>query len=435
MAVCCDNPRMAGSRDVWPRQSIESVLESILLQFGGAIGLYRQETCRWRRANRVSESPPYMRPINTASSDVSLADDSELFQPRSELLGTFLTCCSKLEVSLLLPGIGDSHERISFLNYTSNKRMVETLTSALMLPAPLPLTSHPAAVYLASLRAGSRPTMQQALNAIASLLTNGECDALTLDWSRLTYRETAAVQAVLLERYSPATVQKMMCAMRRVLREARKLKLMDAQQYAEAADLPKIRQNSRLRGRALSTAEIAALMGVCRDDPTAQGIRDAALIAILRGAGLRRAEVVKLKLADLDWETGALQVRQGKGGKDRLVYLPQEAIAFVEDWLALRGQEPGALLCPIHKGGRVEMRGMTPQAVLLILQKRAKEAGVESFSPHDFRRTFCSDLLDAGVDIVTVQKLAGHASPTTTAKYDRRGEETKRKAVQCLGFS
>ena len=47
-------------------------------------------------------------------------------------------------------------------------------------------------------------------------------------------------------------------------------------------------------------------------------------------------------------------------------------------------------------------------------------------------RTFCSDLLDAGVDIVTVQKLAGHSSPVTTAKYDRRGEETKRRAVQCL---
>jgi site-specific recombinase XerD len=82
----------------------------------------------------------------------------------------------------------------------------------------------------------------------------------------------------------------------------------------------------------------------------------------------------------------------------------------------------------------VQLRRMTPQAVLLIVQKRATEAGVESFNPHDFRRTFCSDLLDAGVDIVTVQKLAGHASPVTTAKYDRRGEEAKRRAVQRLPF-
>ncbi|MBD1930420.1 tyrosine-type recombinase/integrase [Trichocoleus sp. FACHB-69] len=104
----------------------------------------------------------------------------------------------------------------------------------------------------------------------------------------------------------------------------------------------------------------------------------------------------------------------------------------MEDWLVVRGLSLGPLLCPIRKGGRVELRRMTPQAVLLIVQKRATEAGVAAFSPHDFRRTFCSDLLDAGTDIVTVQKLAGHASPVTTAKYDRRGEETKRKAVERL---
>ncbi|MEA5495795.1 site-specific integrase [Limnoraphis robusta] len=77
---------------------------------------------------------------------------------------------------------------------------------------------------------------------------------------------------------------------------------------------------------------------------------------------------------------------------------------------------------------------MNSGAVWRILQKRGQLAGLEPFSPHDLRRTFCGDLLDAGVDIVTVQKLAGHSSPVTTAKYDRRGEETKRKAVQKLGF-
>ncbi len=118
----------------------------------------------------------------------------------------------------------------------------------------------------------------------------------------------------------------------------------------------------------------------------------------------------------------------------RLVYLPEGLIPPVEDWLEIRGTEPGPLLCPINKGGRMQMRHLCSDAVLKILKKRAEQAGVESFSPHDFRRTFCSDLLDAGVDIVTVQKLAGHASPVTTAKYDRRGEETKRRAVQKLGL-
>ena len=304
----------------------------------------------------------------------------------------------------------------------------------LALSEPLPLTRHPVAVYLNGLATGSRPTMKQALDTIASILSSGECDALTLDWAKLRYPHTAAVQAELVARYESATAQKMMCALRRVLTEARKLQLMDAEELAVALELPKIKSTLRLRGRALSGAEIAALMAACQQDATAQGTRDAALVAILRGAGLRRAEVVKLELADFELETGALEVRRGKGGKDRTVYLPQGAIAFVEAWLEVRGRIPGALLCPIRRGGHLEMRHMTPQAVLLILQKRAQQAGVESFSPHDFRRTFCSDLLDAGVDIVTVQKLAGHASPVTTAKYDRRGEEAKRRAVQNLGF-
>jgi len=145
---------------------------------------------------------------------------------------------------------------------------------------------------------------------------------------------------------------------------------------------------------------LCPLLALAQADPTLQGARDAALIAILRGAGLRRAELVNLDLKDFTASGGKLEVREGKGGKDRTVYLPSSAIAILEDWLFVRGSKPGALLCPIRFGGQVELRRMSSQAVLLIVQKRATEAGLESFSPHDFRRTSCSDLLDTGVDIV-----------------------------------
>lgn len=301
--------------------------------------------------------------------------------------------------------------------------------SSLALTAPIPITEHPASVYLSSLSPGSRPAMRQALDAIARILTSNQCDALTLDWAALRYKHTAALRSILMERYAPATANKMLSALRRVLKEALRLEWMDARDFERAVDVTNIKVSGELKGRCLTEGEVNALMQICFADPTPIGYRDAALIAILRGGGLRRGEVVKLMLSD--FHSGSIRVRGGKGGKDRTVYLPDAALAVVEDWLRVRGREAGALICHINKAGAVTLRQLTPQAVLFILQKRGKEAGVENFSAHDFRRTFISELLD-NTDIVTVQKLAGHASPELTSRYDRRGEAVKQKAVQSI---
>ena len=175
-----------------------------------------------------------------------------------------------------------------------------------------------------------------------------------------------------------------------------------------------------------------ALLGVCSADEAAAGARDAALLALLYGAGLRRSEVVALDVGDCTVGTGMLAVRHGKGNRDRVVYATNGAALALADWLAVRGVEAGPLFVPVNKGGVVGGHRMSGQAVLYVLRRRAMQSGVTRLTPHDLRRTFISDLLDLGADISTVQRLAGHAQVTTTARYDRRGEATKRRASELL---
>lgn len=305
----------------------------------------------------------------------------------------------------------------------------------LILVRATPPDRHPAAVYLARLAAGSRRTMGGALDVVAGLLTSYRCDKATLDWGALRYQHTAAVRALLADLYAPATANKILAALRGVLKEAWRLGYMEAEEYHRAADLPTIRGTTVPRGRAVSSGEMRLLFEACRHDNTPAGKRDAALITILYGCGLRRSEVVALDLADYEAETGALKVRSGKGNKGRVSYAGAGGSrAAIAAWLACRGKGPGPLFCPVNKGGSVTLRRMTDQAVRKILIKRAKEAGVASFSPHDLRRTMIGDLLDAGADISTVQRLAGHSNVTTTARYDRRGEAAKRKAAELLSI-
>ena len=164
------------------------------------------------------------------------------------------------------------------------------------------------------------------------------------------------------------------------------------------------------------------------DDPRTIGRRDAAVIAIMYSGGLRREEVTKLDLEDYD-ETNRKLVIHGKRSKERAVYLAEGAVLALNDWMKIRGNEPGPVFIEVNKGGNlVEGKRITTQAIYFLLKSRAKRAGVDNFSPHDIRRTFVPDLLEAGVDIATVARMAGHSSVDRTARYDRRPEQAKHTA-------
>jgi site-specific recombinase XerD len=294
------------------------------------------------------------------------------------------------------------------------------------------LEQNPAAVYLASLGERSRRTIGGDLNAIAGIVSGGRFDAFSLQWEWIRYRHTAAIRSLLLERYAPATANRMLSALRGVLKAAWRLGQMPTEEYHRAIDLPAIKGETLPRGRAITGGELRSLFVICANDGSAHGARDAALLALLYGAGLRRAEVVALDLADYDSQSGEVRVLKGKGGKQRTAYATKGGKAALDAWLFLRGDVPGPLFLPIRKGGAIIHRRLDNQSVFDILVKRARQAGIKDVSPHDFRRTFISDLLDAGADIATVQKMAGHANVSTTARYDRRGEVAKQKASELL---
>jgi len=292
--------------------------------------------------------------------------------------------------------------------------------------------ANPAHSYLAGLAATGRRTMTSTLAQVAAML-GGELD--TIPWAALRYEHVQALRTKLAERgLAAATVNKYMAALRGVAREAWQLGLTDAETYQRIAAVKGVHGETLPSGRGLGPGELGALMRTCANDRSAAGARDAAIIALGYGAGLRRAELAGLDLADLadDGELITAKVA-GKGNKERLVYLDNGAAQALRDWLGVRGVEPGALFYSGLRGGHmVAGQRMTGQAIRNMLAKRAADAGIENATPHDLRRSFVSDLLESGIDIATVANMAGHANIETTRRYDRRGEQAKRKAARSL---
>jgi len=300
----------------------------------------------------------------------------------------------------------------------------------LILSSSLPLDQNPAAVYIASLGTTSGKRSQaQALRVIAQIMnTTPEL----LNWSALRYQHTAAIRSQVAQSYSPATANKILSALRQTLKQAWLLGQMTAEEYHRSTELEPITGSTIPAGRELSIEEITALMTTCRSDPnTNAGTRNTTIIGMMYAAGLRREEIVSLSISSYDPTTGRITLT-GKRNKQRTAYITNGAQSALDAWLSIRGTLGDALFVEVSKVGTLENEHLTSQAIYNMLAKRSAQAGISHFSPHDLRRTFISHLLDAGADIVTVSRMAGHSSVQTTARYDRRPEETKKAAAELL---
>jgi integrase/recombinase XerD len=180
--------------------------------------------------------------------------------------------------------------------------------------------------------------------------------------------------------------------------------------------------------KALSEADIARVLGAVNgSDP--RSLRDKAMLELLYASGLRISELVGLSLADLDLDDQLLRAF-GKGSKERLVPFGRPAATALAEWLG-RGGRP--LLSPAQFARRDDAealflsprgRRMTRQGAWTVVRQAAEAVGLEDrVTPHVFRHSFATHLLDHGADVRVVQELLGHASITTTQIYTKVSQE------------
>ena len=141
--------------------------------------------------------------------------------------------------------------------------------------------------------------------------------------------------------------------------------------------------------------------------------RNLCMIRLMLEAGLRVGEVVALKPEHLDMPSCQLMVREGKGAKDRVLWIRDDLRNLIGDWLGRRPESEW--LFPTRDGGRVQTRYL--RALVKRLALKAGVAEARKVSPHSLRHTFATDLLRRTKNIRLVQKTLGHASLSTTMIY------------------
>lgn len=304
---------------------------------------------------------------------------------------------------------------------------------------PAPSFVHPSVARIAA--RGARKSAWNRLDALARAVmatdpgTTDPAAVWAADWTRLEVPALEALDRGIQSAWSsPSTRNAARDAIRTVIRTAAAAGDITYEQERQrlAAVVPEKRmvdEEKQARGH-IPDADIAAAFTRLASDPSPVARRDAAVIAIMAGCGLRRGELVSLDIGAVDDECETLSV-VGKGGKPRTVPLPPGTRRAVKAWLEVRGREAGPLVCQVPNRlprNPVPGKRVTTQTVANIVRKRVGD----DVQAHDLRRTFIGNLLDSGADLSTVAKLAGHGNPETTSRYDRRGPAVRRAAVERL---
>jgi site-specific recombinase XerD len=217
---------------------------------------------------------------------------------------------------------------------------------------------------------------------------------------------------------SASSINLELAALRRMFREAADAGLVDR---AKAEDAAKVKNESSSGVRAGNwlTPEQAKALLLAPDENTLKGKRDGAILGLLVGCGLRRAELVSLVVDKIQMREDRWVIPDlvGKGNRVRMVPVPAWVKERLDLWIVAAKITKEKVFRAVGKNGKVSGASLSTTAVLKIVLQYAHQVGIERLAPHDLRRTCAKLCRRSGGDLEQIQFLLGHSSIQTTERY------------------
>jgi site-specific recombinase XerD len=293
-------------------------------------------------------------------------------------------------------------------------------------------------LHLMSLKSkNSRKTLTSIFNNIARMFEAP--DHLLFDWVSLKPADVDTVIEILSEKRKlrPTTVNSYISAIRALFKTGYVNGLIDHNTFHRMSYIKGVKSTRIIKNRAPTTEEVLKfLITHCESHESAMGTRDAAMISVLAGCGLRRAELTSITMDDYDKALRTFRVI-GKGNKERMVPIPKSCMCKIESWINnYRGTSGAYLFCRVRRHDVVQSNSpkLSGNAVYDMLKKRTKECEKDHIRPHGLRRFCGTTLLKAGKDLVLVRDYLGHNSISTTQIYIENDKSELQEAAEVFSI-
>lgn len=271
----------------------------------------------------------------------------------------------------------------------------------------IPNAKNPAAIYLASLAPSGRKAMASQLRSVAKLLTG--IDRIEgVAWEQVDRATVMAiVEQLRLQGKAPSTINHALSALKRVNKEAYYLGLLSVDAYQSVQDVDKQQGYRLFEEEFLSRTEVRAAIDKALSDKRLLGLRDAAAISLMSGAGLRKGEVIRAKT--WDYRAGVIRII-GKGNKQADQPVSPPARRVLEDYLSMIPSGP--LIPTWSRYDQPRSTHLSQSGIDRVVAKY-----LPGVSPHKLRHAYASWLASEGTSLDVIQRLMRHSNPSLTMRY------------------